>query len=114
MKRQKENVLKGCNYASAVATPDFKSILAIGSDLRLKELEDIPGGGMQITKDVDSDIQLTQLAIPSSRFHLGFDFLPRSVQVADCYSPRRRKAAFERIPTRSMENSQRFVVRVNP
>lgn len=61
-KRERENVLKGCNYACVIATDDLENVLVVGSDLKLKELEDIQGS-MQITKDVSTDVRLTQLAM---------------------------------------------------
>jgi hypothetical protein len=30
LKREKENVLKGCNYSSVLATPDCKTLYAAG------------------------------------------------------------------------------------
>lgn len=35
-KREGENILKSCSYTSAIATPDGKSIFAVGSDKTLK------------------------------------------------------------------------------
>ena len=32
-KREKENVLKGCNYSSVLATPDCKTLYAAGEKL---------------------------------------------------------------------------------
>ena len=66
-KRERENVLKGNNYGCVVATADFNNILAVGSDTKLKEFEDIQGSGTQITKDVSTELPLTQLAIPPSK-----------------------------------------------
>ena len=66
-KRERENVLKGNNYGCVVATADFNNILAVGSDMKLKEFEDIQGSGTQITKDVATHLPLTQLAMPPSK-----------------------------------------------
>ncbi|KAK9830297.1 hypothetical protein WJX72_010857 [[Myrmecia] bisecta] len=64
-KREKENVLKGCNYTCVVATPDNHTLYAVGSDKKLKELEDTSGTGTQITKEFDTGVVLTQIALPS-------------------------------------------------
>jgi WD40 repeat protein len=42
LKREKENVLKGCAYTCVLATPDSRAIYAVGSDRKLKELEESP------------------------------------------------------------------------
>jgi cilia- and flagella-associated protein 57 len=61
-KRIGENVIKSCNYSSVVAgEPGSKSIYAVGSDKKLKELAD-----SQVNKDLDCDVCLTQLAISGS------------------------------------------------
>eukprot|EP00210_Caulerpa_lentillifera_P006405 g6119.t1 len=65
--RRRENVLKGCHYSSVITPSDSNSILAVGSDRKLKELENIQGAGTQITKDLSSDVLLTQLAISQDR-----------------------------------------------
>ena len=39
-KREKENVLKGCNYTCVVSTPDSRNIYAVGSDKKLKEFDE--------------------------------------------------------------------------
>ena len=38
MKREKENVLKGCNYSSVLATPDSKTLYAAGRSPGLREI----------------------------------------------------------------------------
>lgn len=60
-KRLSENVLKSCNYTSAVSNETAKSIYAVGSDKKLKEI-----GDSQINKDIDSTVCITQLAIAQS------------------------------------------------
>ena len=40
LKRDKEHVLKGCAYASVLATPDCKLLYATGTDKKIKEFED--------------------------------------------------------------------------
>ncbi|GMH45741.1 hypothetical protein BSKO_13704 [Bryopsis sp. KO-2023] len=64
-KREKENVLKGCNYTCVLSTPDSKSIYAVGSDMKLKEMEDTQGSGTQITKEIDAGTILTEIALPA-------------------------------------------------
>ena len=82
LKREKENVLKQCNYACVLATPDTRSIFAVGSDKKLKvctplhcndhvvgactqwlrvvqEFDDV-----QISKDIDTGVCLTQICLP--------------------------------------------------
>lgn len=60
-KREKENVLKGCNYTCVLSTPDDRSIFAVGSDKKLKEFEDA-----QISKEFDTGTVLTQICLPMS------------------------------------------------
>jgi WD40 repeat protein len=45
LRRDKEAVLKGCAYTAVVASPDGKTLVATGSDRKLKELEDVAGEG---------------------------------------------------------------------
>lgn len=63
-KREKENVLKGCNYTCVLSTADSKTIYAVGSDMKLKEMEDTQGSGTQITKEIDAGTIITQIALP--------------------------------------------------
>ncbi|KAK9915002.1 hypothetical protein WJX75_003504 [Coccomyxa subellipsoidea] len=63
-KRAKENVLKGCMYNCAVATADSQRLYATSSDRKIKELEEIAGTGMQITRELDTDCMLVQLVLP--------------------------------------------------
>lgn len=62
-KREKENVLKGCSYSSVLASPDCKTLYAAGSDHKIKEFEEAPGAGTQITKEIDAGTNLTQLGL---------------------------------------------------
>ncbi|KAI8472173.1 MAG: hypothetical protein J3K34DRAFT_519934 [Monoraphidium minutum] len=64
LKREKENVLKGCAYNAAVATPDNRALLAAGSDRKIKELEDAAGTGTQVSREVDAGVAITALALP--------------------------------------------------
>eukprot|EP00899_Mesostigma_viride_P000129 jgi/Mesvir1/10116/Mv16834-RA.2 len=60
-KREKENVLKGCNYTCVLSNQDSHSVYAVGSDLKLKEIDD-----GQVTKEYDTGVVLTQLSMPST------------------------------------------------
>ena len=67
-KREKENVLKGCSYSSVLSTPDCKTLYAAGSDRKIKEFEEAPGSGTQITKEIDAGTNLTQVGLlPASK-----------------------------------------------
>eukprot|EP00198_Chlamydomonas_reinhardtii_P011942 XP_001701279.1 flagellar associated protein [Chlamydomonas reinhardtii] len=69
LKRDKEHVLKGCAYASVLATPDCKLLYATGTDKKIKEFEDSTGTGTTISKEIDTGgVNLTQLALlPNAR-----------------------------------------------
>ena len=43
-KRESESVLKSCSYTDVAFSSDCKSILAVGSDLMLKEIQDCQVG----------------------------------------------------------------------
>jgi WD40 repeat protein len=69
LKRENENILKGCSYSSAVCTPDLKSMFAVGNDRYLKvnlwwlfylhqEIRD-----SQVTREISSDVMFTQVAV---------------------------------------------------
>lgn len=62
-KREKEHVLKGCNYSSVVSTPDCKTIYATGTDKKIKEFEDSQNSGTQLTKEIETNVNLTQIAL---------------------------------------------------
>lgn len=40
LKRDKENVLKGCSYGAVATTPDHRTLIAAGSDCKIKEFKD--------------------------------------------------------------------------
>ncbi|KAJ3220181.1 Cilia- and flagella-associated protein 57 [Dinochytrium kinnereticum] len=61
IKREGESILKSCSYTSAVATPDGRSIFAVGSDKTLKEVVD-----SQIVRELESDTVLTQVVLSHS------------------------------------------------
>merc|ERR1719440_959811 len=60
-KRTSENVLKSCSYTCAVCTPDARSIFAVGSDRKMKEISD-----SNITKDFDTGAQINQIVLSHS------------------------------------------------
>merc|ERR1719440_712697 len=60
-RRTSENVLKSCSYTCAVCTPDARSIFAVGSDRKLKEIAD-----SNITKDFDTGVQINQIVLSHS------------------------------------------------
>lgn len=51
-------------YNCAVATADSQRLYATSSDRKIKELEEIAGTGMQITREFDTDCMLVQLVLP--------------------------------------------------
>ncbi|ORY53582.1 WD40 repeat-like protein [Rhizoclosmatium globosum] len=61
IKREGESILKSCSYSCAVASPDGKSIYAVGSDKTLKEIVD-----SQILRELESDSVLIQVALSHS------------------------------------------------
>ncbi|WIA38592.1 hypothetical protein OEZ86_001902 [Tetradesmus obliquus] len=63
-KRGKENVLKGCQYSAVAATPDMKTLIAAGSDKKIKEMEDNSGAGTQVSRELDTQVLITALALP--------------------------------------------------
>ncbi|KAL3131590.1 hypothetical protein ABBQ38_007889 [Trebouxia sp. C0009 RCD-2024] len=64
-KRSKENVLKGCSYSCVVATPDSRALYVVGSDKKLKELEEVGGTGTQVTKELDTGAVINSIALPA-------------------------------------------------
>eukprot|EP00879_Flechtneria_rotunda_P021142 GHRR01022273.1.p1 GENE.GHRR01022273.1~~GHRR01022273.1.p1 ORF type:complete len:520 (+),score=198.23 GHRR01022273.1:2394-3953(+) len=64
LKREKENVLKGCQYSAVIATPDMTALIAAGSDRKIKEMEDNSGAGTQVTRELETQSLITALALP--------------------------------------------------
>ncbi|XP_034387977.1 cilia- and flagella-associated protein 57 [Cyclopterus lumpus] len=61
-KRESESVLKSCSYTDVAFSSDCKTILAVGSDLTLKEIQDC-----QVLKEVPADeVAHTALAVSHS------------------------------------------------
>ncbi|KAK6099155.1 hypothetical protein MT418_000606 [Batrachochytrium dendrobatidis] len=61
VKRESESIMKSCSYSCACASPDGKTIFAVGSDKTLKEIID-----SQIVRELESDYVLTQIALSHS------------------------------------------------
>ncbi|CAK9865196.1 unnamed protein product [Sphagnum jensenii] len=59
LKRTRENVIKGCMYSCVVNVKDCKTFFAVGSDRKLKELDDT-----MVVKSYTSAIVLTQITLP--------------------------------------------------
>jgi len=60
-KRTSENVLKSCAYTCAVCTADARSIFAVGSDHKLKEISD-----SNITREFDAACVINQIVLSHS------------------------------------------------
>lgn len=48
-----------------VATPDSKALYVVGSDKKLKELEEVGGTGTQVTKELDTGVLVNSIALPA-------------------------------------------------
>ncbi|XP_068451125.1 cilia- and flagella-associated protein 57 [Clinocottus analis] len=61
-KRESESVLKSCSYTDVAFSSDFQTILAVGTDLTLKEIQDC-----QVLKEVPADeVAHTTVAVSHS------------------------------------------------
>lgn len=60
-KRTSENVLKSCSYTCAVCSPDARSVYAVGSDMKMKEIAD-----SNINKDFHTGTVITQIVLANS------------------------------------------------
>ncbi|KAM4581818.1 cilia- and flagella-associated protein 57 [Fundulus diaphanus] len=61
-KRESESVLKSCSYTGVAFSSDYKSILAVGSDLTIREIQDC-----QVLREIPADeIAHTALAVSHS------------------------------------------------
>jgi cilia- and flagella-associated protein 57 len=60
-KREKEHVLKGCQYTSIAQTSDNITLLAAGSDCIIKELEEHASAGTQVKQEVETGVVLTSI-----------------------------------------------------
>ena len=61
LKRENENILKGCSYSSAVCSNDSLTMYAVGSDKMIKEIYD-----SQIIKEIPTSAILTQITLSNS------------------------------------------------
>ena len=57
--------LQGCSYSCVVATPDSHALYVVGSDKKLKELEEVGGTGTQVTKELDTGAVINSIALPA-------------------------------------------------
>lgn len=57
--------LQGCSYSCVVATPDSRALYVVGSDKKLKELEEVGGTGTQVTKELDTGAVINSIALPA-------------------------------------------------
>ena len=57
--------VQGCSYNCVVATPDSRALYVVGSDKKLKELEEVGGTGTQVTKEVDTATNVNSIALPA-------------------------------------------------
>lgn len=48
-----------------VATPDSRALYVVGSDKKLKELEEVGGTGTQVTKELDTGAVINSIALPA-------------------------------------------------
>ena len=95
-KRTSENVLKSCSYTCAVCTSDARSIFAVGSDRKMKEISD-----SNVTKEISdaNSVQINQIVLShsgrqraASSMHRGecslfippFDQLPHRPHLTSC------------------------------
>eukprot|EP00967_Tisochrysis_lutea_P077403 scaffold105095_cov27-Tisochrysis_lutea.AAC.1 len=60
-KRCSENVLKSCSYTCAVCSPDARSVYAVGSDMKMKEIAD-----SNVNKDFPTGTVITQIVLANS------------------------------------------------
>ena len=57
--------MQGCSYSCVVATPDSKALYVVGSDKKLKELEEVGGTGTQVTKELDTGVLVNSIVLPA-------------------------------------------------
>ena len=57
--------MQGCCYSCVVATPDSRALYVVGSDKKLKELEEVGGTGTQVTKELDTGTTVNSIALPA-------------------------------------------------
>ena len=48
-----------------MATPDSRALYVVGSDKKLKELEEVGGTGTQVTKELDTGTVVNSIALPA-------------------------------------------------
>ena len=53
-----------------VTTADSKALYVVGSDKKLKELEEVGGTGTQVTKELDTGSLVNSIALPAGPYLL--------------------------------------------
>ena len=48
-----------------MATPDSHALYVVGSDKKLKELEEVGGTGTQVTKELDTGVTVSSIVLPA-------------------------------------------------
>jgi hypothetical protein len=68
-------------YTCAVATADGQRLYASTSDGKIKELEEVSGTGMQITKEFDTGCTITCLLLPTGIWFISQAWVTSGVQM---------------------------------
>lgn len=55
-----------------MATPDSRALYVVGSDKKLKELEEVGGTGTQVTKELDTGTTVNSIALPAGNAMLQY------------------------------------------
>lgn len=82
--------VQGCSYSCVVTTPDSKSLYAVGTDKKLKELEEVAGTGTQITKELDTGVMVNSIALPAGLYFF-LNLRPSCVSVCGTLSRRQQR-----------------------
>lgn len=53
-----------------MATPDSHALYVVGSDKKLKELEEVGGTGTQVTKELDTGVTVNSIVLPAGTLSL--------------------------------------------
>lgn len=67
LKREREHVLKGCQYCGVTQSTDGLTIYASGANFTLKEMEEVPNAGMQIKQEMSTGDALTSIKLSNVR-----------------------------------------------
>lgn len=69
LKREREHVLKGCQYCGVTQSTDGHTIYASGANFTLKEMEEVPNAGMQIKQEMSTGDALTSIRLSNVSPH---------------------------------------------